>query len=143
MTLSCFERALAVAEDDNMADVWYVLCRERRESGKGKGWGEGEKEEYREKDIRGREGDTEKEIEREREREKETNYERYNLGQVAVGIGDLGLAYQCFKIATSVDPNHAESYNNLGVIPLSSPFPFLVFLVFSFSANTTQLLNFF
>lgn len=24
MTLSCFERALALAEDDNMADVWYV-----------------------------------------------------------------------------------------------------------------------
>ena len=50
-------------------------------------------------------------------------YSRYNLGQVAVGIGDLGLAYQCFKIATSVDPNHSESYNNLGVYFLS-PLPF-------------------
>jgi tetratricopeptide repeat protein 8 len=41
---------------------------------------------------------------------------RYNIGHVAVGIGDLGLAYQCFKIAVSVNANHAESYNNLGVL---------------------------
>lgn len=42
----------------------------------------------------------------------------YNIGQVAVGIGDLGLAYQAFKIAVSVDGHHAESYNNLGVLEL-------------------------
>merc|ERR1711998_64106 len=42
----------------------------------------------------------------------------YNLGQVAIGVGDLGLAYQSFKIAVSVDQNHAESYNNLGVLEL-------------------------
>lgn len=64
LTLSCFDRALALASDDCMADVWY------------------------------------------------------NIGQVAVGIGDLGLAYQAFKIAVSVDANHAESYNNLGVLEL-------------------------
>lgn len=64
MTLSCFERALAMASDDTMADIWY------------------------------------------------------NVGQVAIGIGDLGLAYQAFKIAVSVDSNHAESYNNLGVLEL-------------------------
>ncbi len=40
LTLGCFDRALSLADDDNMADVWY------------------------------------------------------NVGQVAVGIGDLGLAYQ-------------------------------------------------
>ena len=34
---------------------------------------------------------------------------------MAVGIGDLGLAYQAFKIAVSVDSHHAESFNNLGV----------------------------
>src|ERR1700735_2690557 len=28
-----------------------------------------------------------------------SHHDRYNLGQVAIGIGDLGLAYQCFKIA--------------------------------------------
>lgn len=61
MTLSCFERALALADDDNMADVWY------------------------------------------------------NIGQVAIGIGDLNLAYQAFKIAISINSNHAESFNNLGV----------------------------
>lgn len=43
---------------------------------------------------------------------------RYNIGQVAVGIGDLGLAYQAFKIAVSVDSHHAESFNNLGVLEL-------------------------
>eukprot|EP01083_Nonionella_stella_P027865 76749_1 len=64
MTLSCFQKALAFAEDDNMADVWY------------------------------------------------------NMGQVAVGIGDLSVAHQCFKIAVSVDPNHAEALNNLGVLEL-------------------------
>lgn len=64
MTLSCFERALMLADDNNMADIWY------------------------------------------------------NIGQVAIGVGDLGLAYQAFKIAMSVDPNHAESYTNLGVLEL-------------------------
>lgn len=40
---------------------------------------------------------------------------RYNVGQLAIAIGDQGLAYQAFKIAISVDNNHAESYCNLGV----------------------------
>ena len=40
----------------------------------------------------------------------------YNIGQIAVGIGDLGLAYQAFKITVSVDSNHAEAFNNLGVL---------------------------
>ena len=26
MTLTCFERALALASDDNMADVWYNIA---------------------------------------------------------------------------------------------------------------------
>ncbi len=34
---------------------------------------------------------------------------RYNVGQVAVGIGDLGLAYQAFKVTISINSNHAES----------------------------------
>jgi len=42
----------------------------------------------------------------------------YNVGQMAIGIGDLGLAYQAFKIAISVDANHVESYANLGVLEL-------------------------
>ncbi len=64
MTLNCFERALSLADDSNMADVWY------------------------------------------------------NIAQVAVGIGDLSLAYQAFKVAVSIEGNHAESYNNLGVLEL-------------------------
>jgi len=42
----------------------------------------------------------------------------YNVGQVAIGIGDLGLAYQAFKIGVSIDSNHAECYCNLGVLEL-------------------------
>ncbi|CAM9659200.1 unnamed protein product, partial [Phaeothamnion confervicola] len=42
----------------------------------------------------------------------------YNIGHVAIGIGDLGLAYQAFKIAVSVDPNNAESFCNLAVLEL-------------------------
>eukprot|EP00695_Tsukubamonas_globosa_P002740 TRINITY_DN3935_c0_g1_i1.p1 TRINITY_DN3935_c0_g1~~TRINITY_DN3935_c0_g1_i1.p1 ORF type:complete len:138 (-),score=47.15 TRINITY_DN3935_c0_g1_i1:38-400(-) len=42
----------------------------------------------------------------------------HNIGQVAIGIGDLGLAYQAFKVAISVDSNHSESFNNLGVLEL-------------------------
>ena len=37
---------------------------------------------------------------------------------MAIGIGDLGLAYQAFKISISVDSNHAESFANLGVLEL-------------------------
>ncbi|GMH44731.1 hypothetical protein BSKO_12683 [Bryopsis sp. KO-2023] len=40
----------------------------------------------------------------------------YNIGQVATGIGDLGLAYQAYKVAISIDNTHAESFNNLGVL---------------------------
>lgn len=63
LTLSCFERALATAEEDGeSADVWY------------------------------------------------------NLGQLAVGIGDANLGYQAFKVAAALDPDHAEALNNLGVL---------------------------
>ncbi|KAM9842142.1 tetratricopeptide repeat protein 8 isoform 5-T5 [Aulostomus maculatus] len=65
MTLSSFERALAlVANDEEQADVWY------------------------------------------------------NIGHVAVGIGDLVLAYQCFKLALAFNNDHAEAYNNLAVLEL-------------------------
>ncbi|KAG2451608.1 hypothetical protein HYH02_003389 [Chlamydomonas schloesseri] len=62
MCLGCFDRALALADDNALPDIWY------------------------------------------------------NIGQVAVGIGDLALAYQAFKIAISINPNHAEALNNLGVL---------------------------
>lgn len=42
----------------------------------------------------------------------------YNIGQIAIGIGDVGLAYQAFKITVSSDPNHAEAFNNLGILEL-------------------------
>ena len=64
MCLSCFDRALSMGDDTNLADVWY------------------------------------------------------NLGQVAICIGDLGLAYQAYKIAISTDPNHAPSHNNIAVLEI-------------------------
>lgn len=64
MALSCLERAMLLADDDNGADVWY------------------------------------------------------NVGQVAIGIGDVGLAYQAFRVAASLDPSHAEAFNNLGILEL-------------------------
>ena len=42
-----------------------------------------------------------------------------SAAQVAIGVGDLGLAYQAFRIAISVEASHAESYNNLGVLRAS------------------------
>ncbi|KAI7804324.1 tetratricopeptide repeat protein 8 isoform X2 [Triplophysa rosa] len=42
----------------------------------------------------------------------------YNLGHVGVGIGDLTLAYQCFKLALAFHNNHSEAYNNLAVLEL-------------------------
>lgn len=42
----------------------------------------------------------------------------YNVGQAAIGVGDLGLAYQAFKISISCDNSHSESYSNLGVLEL-------------------------
>jgi len=42
----------------------------------------------------------------------------YNIGQLAIGIGDQGLAYQAAKIAVSIDNRHAESFNNLAVFEL-------------------------
>uniref|UniRef100_A0AAY4AQS2 Tetratricopeptide repeat protein 8 n=1 Tax=Denticeps clupeoides TaxID=299321 RepID=A0AAY4AQS2_9TELE len=42
----------------------------------------------------------------------------YNLGHVAVGIGNLPLAYQCFKLALAFNNDHAEAYNNLAVLEL-------------------------
>ena len=35
-----------------------------------------------------------------------------------LGIGDVNLAYQCFKLALTSNNDHAESYNNLGVLEM-------------------------
>lgn len=42
----------------------------------------------------------------------------YNVGHVGVALGDLGLAYQAFKVALSVDPNHSEALNNIAVLEI-------------------------
>ena len=33
-------------------------------------------------------------------------------------MGDLGLAYQAFKVAVSVDPTHGEALNNIAVLEM-------------------------
>jgi tetratricopeptide repeat protein 8 len=35
-----------------------------------------------------------------------------------VSLGDLGLAYQAFKVAVAVDPQHAEALNNIAVLEM-------------------------
>ncbi|PAA46722.1 hypothetical protein BOX15_Mlig015055g1 [Macrostomum lignano] len=42
----------------------------------------------------------------------------YNLGHVALAVGDLSLSYQAFRLALSYNNDHAEAYNNLGVLEL-------------------------
>lgn len=40
------------------------------------------------------------------------------LQQVAIGIGDLSWAGQCFRLAVALDPSHAEALNNLAVLDM-------------------------
>ena len=42
----------------------------------------------------------------------------YNVGHLSLGIGDVNLAYQCFRLALTSNSDHAESYNNLGVLEM-------------------------
>ncbi|KAH0502439.1 Tetratricopeptide repeat protein 8 [Microtus ochrogaster] len=42
----------------------------------------------------------------------------YNLGHIAVGIGDTNLAHQCFRLALVHNNHHAEAYNNLAVLEM-------------------------
>ena len=47
-----------------------------------------------------------------------TQFFRYNIGHVGTALGDLGLAYQAFKVAASVDPTHGEALNNIAVLEM-------------------------
>ncbi|KAG1674550.1 Tetratricopeptide repeat protein 8 [Nymphon striatum] len=40
----------------------------------------------------------------------------YNIGHLALNIGDSNLAYQSFRLALAANNEHAEAYNNLGVL---------------------------
>jgi tetratricopeptide repeat protein 8 len=62
MALGCFDRALNLASDEEMADTWY------------------------------------------------------NIGHIGIALGDLGMAYQAFKIVISIDPSHGEALNNIAVL---------------------------
>uniref|UniRef100_A0A8C5VST5 Tetratricopeptide repeat domain 8 n=1 Tax=Microcebus murinus TaxID=30608 RepID=A0A8C5VST5_MICMU len=52
------------------------------------------------------------------ENEEETADVWYNLGHIAVGIGDMSLAHQCFRLALVNNNHHAEAYNNLAVLEM-------------------------
>ena len=43
----------------------------------------------------------------------------YNLGHVAIGVGDSSLAYQCFRLCLVYNNDCAEAYNNLGILELT------------------------
>jgi len=43
----------------------------------------------------------------------------YNLGHVALGVGDSSLAYQCFRLCLAHNNDSAEAYNNLGVLEMA------------------------
>lgn len=42
----------------------------------------------------------------------------YNIGHIGISLGDLGLAYQAFKVAVSVDNSHGEALNNIAVLEM-------------------------
>ena len=42
----------------------------------------------------------------------------YNIGHVGIALGDLGLAYQAYKVALSIEPNHGEALNNIAVLEM-------------------------
>ncbi|KAK1339421.1 hypothetical protein QTO34_020104 [Cnephaeus nilssonii] len=52
------------------------------------------------------------------ENEEETADVWYNLGHIAVGVGDTSLAHQCFRLALVNNNHHAEAYNNLAVLEM-------------------------
>lgn len=37
---------------------------------------------------------------------------------MAVGIGDVSWAQQCLRLAVSLEPAHAEAWNNLAVLEM-------------------------
>jgi tetratricopeptide repeat protein 8 len=42
----------------------------------------------------------------------------YNISHVAIGIGDLPLAYQSLKIAIALNGDHFEAFNNLEILEI-------------------------
>mmetsp|Transcript_19896 Transcript_19896/g.28602 ORF Transcript_19896/g.28602 Transcript_19896/m.28602 type:complete len:502 (-) Transcript_19896:249-1754(-) len=42
----------------------------------------------------------------------------YNIGHIGVALGDLGMAYQAFKVTVSIDPSHGEAHNNIAVLEM-------------------------
>ena len=42
----------------------------------------------------------------------------YNIGHIGISLGDLGLAYQAFKVAVSVNSTHGEALNNIAVLEM-------------------------
>lgn len=43
----------------------------------------------------------------------------YNIGHIALGSGDRQFALYCFRLAITSNNDHAEAYNNLGVLEVT------------------------
>lgn len=96
MTLSSFERALALAgNDEEQADVWYNIGHVAVVSEQI--W---------------------KKLEHPMMPQRCTRLTTTVSALCLQGIGDLTMAYQCFKLALAFNNDHAEAYNNLAVLEL-------------------------
>ena len=60
------------------------------------------------------------------------------------GIGDMNLAYQCFRLALASNNDSADAYNNLGVLEMRKGRIEMVYLIsnrtnyYSFVARTSE-----
>jgi tetratricopeptide repeat protein 8 len=45
-------------------------------------------------------------------------FQRYNIGHIGISLGDLGLAYQAFKVSVSINSAHGEAFNNVAVLEM-------------------------
>lgn len=106
MTLSSFERALTlVANDEELADVWYNIGHVAVVS-------EQTREKYQKVYVVVTNNVSTKNL------EASVQQIETELCFFFKGIGDLVLAYQCFKLTLAFNNDHAEAYNNLAVLEL-------------------------
>ena len=40
----------------------------------------------------------------------------FNISHIAMNVGDLDMSRECLKLAIASNSNHAEAWNNLGVM---------------------------
>ena len=110
MTLTCMERALSLAEEPEViADVWYNLGHIGKKNACKKyyqfiSWNQNTNTASTGSSIRP---------------------EFFNLfyfsSIIGLNLGDVNLAYQCFRLSLSSNHSHAEAFNNLGIFHIFFP----------------------